>query len=200
MVKKFKEKREKKQSRKKQIFLALFIVAIMSLSILGFLMGESDSNKVKYGNYTFIGTNQGWQLTINKQNLFFQYVPQNVGDINISSDIATVLKVTPEIDITSDASDRNNQSIALLDYELQKASIQTRKFYVRSGFTTNVTGVNTILRCENSTGSLPIIYIKTGNETRIYYNGVCIVMEARSGQEFLRLKDRILYTILGVMN
>ena len=69
---------------KKNLILPLFIITIMVLSVLGYSIGSSTkSNKIKYKDYTFIQTDQGWVTYINNQQLFLFNNPNEISNISV---------------------------------------------------------------------------------------------------------------------
>ena len=56
-----------------------------------------------------------------------------------------------------------------------------------------------IITCDNATEFIPVIYLKKGEETQIYTEGNCIIAEAAFEQAFIALKDKLMYTILGIL-
>jgi hypothetical protein len=50
-----------------------------------------------------------------------------------------------------------------------------------------------------SSAYVPVIYFKYGNSTRIDFDNNCIIAEASSNVDFVRVKDRMLYEMLGVV-
>ena len=44
-----------------------------------------------------------------------------------------------------------------------------------------------------------MLYFKEGNQTRIYTDGNCVIAEASQSFDMTRLKDRLLYGILGII-
>jgi hypothetical protein len=55
-----------------------------------------------------------------------------------------------------------------------------------------------ILTCNNATESLPLIYFKDGNTSKITYENNCLIMEGNQ-YDFLKYKDLIVYTSYEIM-
>ena len=47
--------------------------------------------------------------------------------------------------------------------------------------------------------AVPVIYFKQSNETKVIIDDDCIIAEARNNIDILRIKDRLLYSMLGVI-
>jgi len=184
--------KQKEKNRGK--FFSIFIVVIMTMSVLGFLIGgrNSGEQKLKYNDITFTRKDNTWVALINDRQLVFDYFPEQVENINISQEIINKLN-TLEIDTTYDLNDSFAEGIALSQYRFQQNIGAITNIYVRQGLTSNNTFNLPILTCENATDFVPVIYFKQSNETKIYSENKCIIIEADSEAGFLIAKDRLLY-------
>ncbi len=187
----------KEKKSKFGAFVVFFIVFIFVSSIVGFIYsGETDS--FKYKDFKFTRTQTQWFTTINNQRLSFDYFPSEVEQIELSEETKTILLNKPEIDITSDTDDIYIEDISLAQYNMG-ISLSTLNIYVRSGFTTNNTYDMPIITCMDATLAVPIIYFQHSNQTKVTLQDNCIIAEARNNMDILRIKDRILYSIFGIM-
>ncbi len=188
--------REEKKS-KWGMFLVAFIAFIMISSVIGFLYsGQTD--QFKYKDIKFIRTQNGWSAVINDRRVIFDYFPADVEQINLSSDIITALVNKPEIDTVSMLNDTFSEEIALAQYNMALA-LNNINIYMRAGFTTNNTFDMPIITCEDATPVVPIIYFKQSNQTKVSLEENCIIVEARNNIDILRIKDRLLYSMLGII-
>ena len=187
---------------KKKFGLIIFIVVIMIGTTFGsvFFGFSPVSEKVKYKEYTFtfIPNQNIWISKINGRNAAFSLLPSEVENVMIDGTFSQRLKDRIEIDVTSDANSTFNESIALAQHQMG-LTLSAYQVYVRKGFTTNNTFNFPIIKCEHSTVNVPVVYFRNGNETKISVESNCIIAEASSDTEFIRVKDRLLYGILGVI-
>ena len=100
--------------------------------------------------------------------------------------------------MTSDVNDTNIEAIALAQHQMG-ITMENYNVYVRQGLVAANKYNISIIDCSAATAAVPVIYFKTGNKTQISQDGDCIIAEARNGQDVIRAKDRIMYSILGVM-
>ena len=56
-----------------------------------------------------------------------------------------------------------------------------------------------IIACNDATLNVPVVYFKHGNATNIHIENNCIIAEASANADFIMVKDRLLYGMLGVM-
>lgn len=187
----------KEKKSKWGTFWVIFISFIMVSSVIGFLYG-GERDQFKYKDLKFTRTQNQWSTIINDRQLTFDYFPTDVEQINISSDIITILLNKPEIDTTSQVNDTFSEEIALAQYNMG-LTLNNLNVYIRRGFTQNNTFNLPMITCENATMAVPIIYFKQSNETKITIEDNCIIAEARNNIDILRIKDRLLYSMLGMI-
>ena len=189
--------RKEKKNRMGAI-LAFFIAFIMVGSILGIVMSDRGSNQFKYKDIKFRQGADGWSTVINNRELMFNYFPSDVEQINLSSDITTLLVNKPEIDTTSVVNDTFSEEIALAQYNMNLV-LKNLNVYLRRGFTTaNIFNLS-VITCEDATFAVPVVYFKQSNQTKIDLDDNCIIAEARNNIDVLRIKDRLLYSMFGII-
>src|SRR3989338_3244878 len=189
--------KEKKEGKKWG--LILFIVLIMIGTSFSFIFfGFSPQSEVaKYNGIKFSKnpSQNIWIAKINGNDAAFSFLPNEVENIPIKG--AERLKGRLEIDVTYDLNSTYREVIALSQHQMG-LTLNAYNIYVRKGFTANNSFSLPVITCGNSTAKVPVIYFRHGNSTGIHENG-CIIAEASSNADFIRLKDRILYGILGVL-
>lgn len=190
----------KKKEKSRGKFFSIFIVVIMSMSIIGFLIGGGGGGeqKLEYNDQTFTRRGNEWVTLVNNRQLVFDYFPEQVEDIKINPEIIAKLK-TLEIDITYDINDSFAETIALSQYMMQQNLGAVTNIYLRQGLTTSNDFNIPIITCDDATDSVPVLYFKQSNETKIYLEENCIMIEADSEAELLMIKDRLLYGYFEVI-
>ena len=190
----------KEKKSKSGVILAFIIAFVMVGSILGIVSSDRQQSQFKYKDIKFKQDqlNNVWYTTINNQKVIFNYLPQDVEQIELTPDITTLLLNKPEIDTTSKINDTFYEEIALAQYNMA-LTLNSLNLYIRQGFTANNTFNLPILTCKEATMAVPIIYFQQSNQTKITLENNCIIAEARNNMDILRLKDRLLYSILGII-
>jgi hypothetical protein len=187
--------RKEKKSHKGTILSAI-IVFIMISSVIGFLYG-GQTDQYRYKDLKFKKSTAGWTTTINSQQLVFDYFPSDVEQIEMGPEIQAALINRPEIDTTSDINDTFSEEIALAQYNMALV-LNELNIYARRGFTTNNTFGLPLISCESASTAVPVIYYQYSNETSLSMENNCIMAKSRNPIDILRLKDRLLYSLLGV--
>jgi len=186
------KKHEKKN--KMGIWVIIFIVVIMLTSTIGYVF--KGGSKEKYNGFSFSRIeNNGWYTEINGRQIGFNYFPADLESINLSSEIVDKIKGTNMVYFTHDPENRYREDIALLK-EMFWPYFQ---IYADSGLTVNNTLGLPVVNCDNATISLPVIYFKDSNQTGFYLDNNCIICEIRPGEDFTALKERLFYSLFGVM-
>lgn len=191
----------KEKTNRAAKYMVIFMAAIMILSAFGvvFFGYNTSSGKVKYNSIPFTRKGSQWSATINSKEAVFDYFPTEVENINISQDIISRLSGKAEIDATYSYNSTSAEDIALAVYGLSQVLASHSNTYVRQGFTEKTSYKAPIITCANSTAFVPVIYFRPSNETSIYTQDSCIIIEAGKGTDFIRIKDRLLYALFDII-
>ncbi len=186
------KKHEKKN--KMGIWVIILIVVLMLTSTIGYVF--KGGSKEKYNDFSFSRTDDGrWYTKINGKQFAFNYFPSDLESINLSSEIIDKIKNTNMVYFTHDPENHYSGDIALLK-EMFWPYFQ---IYADNGLTLNNTFNLPVIDCDNATTALPVIYFKESNQTGFYLDNNCIICELRPGEDFTALKERLLYSLFGVM-
>ncbi|MCK4522245.1 MAG: hypothetical protein KAU20_06730 [Nanoarchaeota archaeon] len=189
---------DEKREKRKRLFMSLFIVAIMVFSVAGYMIGRGSSESTEYNGFKFTRKNNYWVTDINDIEISFDYFPTEVENINISSRIIDRIKNSREVDITSDFNNSFKEGISLAHLKLSMI-LSNINIYVRKGFTANNTYDMPVITCEDATDFIPVILFEKYNKTGVYEDGNCIIVRAKSEIDFIAVKDRILYSVFGII-
>ena len=190
----------KERKEKRKWGLIAFIVFIMIGTTFSFVFfGFSPvADNAKYNGINFENNNKVWVAKINGKEAAFSFLPSEVESVFASDDFAQLLQGKFEIDVTYDVNSTYAQSIALAQYQMG-LTMEAYDVYVRKGFTANNSFNIPIIKCEDATLNVPVVYFKYGNATNIHLEKNCAIAEAASNADFIKVKDRILYGMLGVI-
>ena len=190
----------KKKQEKKKLSLIVFIVIIMVGTTFSFVFyGFAPATEaIKYNGLSFESNNNMWIAKINGADAAFSFLPGEVQDIPVSSNVAGMLQQKYEIDITYEVNSTFKESIALAQHQME-LTLNTYNLYLRKGFTANNSFNLPIITCKDSSQNVPVIYFRYSNSTNIHLENSCVVAEASKNADFIRVKDRLVYGILGVM-
>jgi len=190
-----------KQEKRTSAIWALFIAFIMVSSVIGYaIFGGGAAQKQSYGKYKFTRTEQGWFTKIDNQKVFFNFHPLELENINLSQDIIDSIKNTNMLYLAFDPEQRYLDYIDLTRFQLTESFWALFQIYPESAVTSSSSKYNmTIINCTNATSTVPVIFFKQSNETGFDKQDDCIILQSADGFGFLRLKDRLLYGLLGII-
>lgn len=190
------KKEEKKKILSKSTIFAIIIVALMTLSGIGYMW--EGSGKLRYNDFKFKVMEDSVTTNIDGTNVEFFILPQQAESINASKEAVWMVRNAKMVYLTSDYGSRFNESIARAQYSLQ-TSLEKEGVYALYAFTTKTEFEMPIVTCANSTTFVPVIYFTNSSETAISYENNCIIFGTESSNGFMALRDRLLYGFYGIM-
>ena len=185
---------------KKRWGLMFFIVMIMVGTSVSFVFLDfgPQSEVIKDSELKFVRYTDHIEAKINGNRAAFSFLPSEVEGIPTPGDISSRLQNKFEIDATYDFNSTYKEAIALAHHQME-LTLSAYNIYLRKGFTANTTFNLPVITCSGATSNVPVVFFKYGNSTNIHYQNDCVIAEAASNQDFIRIKDRLLYAILGVI-
>lgn len=187
----------------KKTAMSLFIAMIMILSVIGFVLVDSDTNDLRqtYGEHTFLRLPNGWRTTIDDKQIIFSYFPPQVEDITIPPEAQGILQTSRILGVTYDPNNRFAQDLGALQYYLEQTLTTPNRFILRG--LTNTTKYPTLTKftCTNATALQPVIFFTFNNtqNTSITFKNNCLTVVAGRTQDLYRTTDRLIYHILKVI-
>ncbi|MGV8141343.1 MAG: hypothetical protein ACP5NW_02795 [Candidatus Woesearchaeota archaeon] len=193
--------KHKDKKRFSVILVTAFIVFSMVVSIFAIVLDNQSQSIPDYNKYSFAFTDVGYKTKINNKYLDFYYYPADLENINMSSDIISLLKNSQSIGFVFDPEDNVTDNLLYIDvirYDLQTQLDKTVDFGISQNSTKYILPV---MDCSSAAEYYPIIIIDTSSDDgfAVSDNPYCIVMNARL-KNILAAKDRLVYSYYGVMN
>src|SRR3989344_1742208 len=191
--------KEEQKKLSKTFWMGVFIAAIMILSVIGYVWNGGNDTDFEYNGFSLILTEDGlWTMDYNGQNIMFYNHPTEVEYLKIDTDTSNALKNAKMIYATSDPDDLLKEAIGGAEFEI-KREIEKKGIYFIYSFTDANEFNRTIMTCDNATPSVPVLYFTHGNTTNISSSNNCIISQADSAFGIRKLRDRLLYAFLGVI-
>lgn len=213
-----KEKTKEPSLKNDKILLVSILVIVVCILALILLPKLTDTNTEietetyngfvfeKYGEFwvTLLQVRSATNNEIRPYEVFFHYTPQEVEYIpsmqNSRND-----SITPElfmdaklIYITTDP--KYPASVILGGVEISKILGNIYKKEVKSALTKPDNRTNAPVKtCEDIGPDIRIIHLKLGNETKIYSNNGCIVVEGQTPIDIIKASERLSFEILKIM-
>ena len=190
----------KDRKEKKNWWLIIFIVIIMLGTSFSFVFfGFSGTDQVvKYNGIKFVKKTDRLEANINGRQAAFSFLPGDVQNIPIINGSISILQNKFEIDTTYNQNSTYKEAIALAQYQMG-LTLANYNIFIRQGMVLNNTFNLPVIKCRDATLQVPVVYFREGNSTKIYLKDNCIIAEANSNPDFIRIKDLLVYIILGVI-
>ena len=186
----------------KKVLMSIFIVAIMVLSVFGFMMSYQTNQRDKladYNGFEFSRTQHGLMTEIDGNEMYFNYYPGDLEKLSFPDDASLILADSKVFYVTYDPDSDFATAIAeqQLDMELKLNKLGDR--FISKGFT-NATGYELPeITCANATAAIPVYQIIDGENSSIQTEESCVILTIANEPDLNAYHTRILYTILGVM-
>jgi hypothetical protein len=203
----FKKASPKKSSsatkeEKKKFWMSIALITIMVSSVFGVVFYGFSSgmpNRVEYGEYSFIPQGNVYLLNLDRQQLMFPYVPQELEHIDLSEDMIDTLRNSRQIILTSNYSSPAQADIANSQFFF-KQTVDTARpsTFVDIAFTTEHEVVPQIT-CTNASSYVSVIVYELSDTTEVTHDNGCIVIHGQGIGDFIPLTTRLLYGLLGIM-
>ena len=180
--------------------IVYFIGITMVFSVFGvifFGFGAGSSGTVKYNGLKFTDKGNFWSVNVNGREALFTYLPDELALINVENAAIEKLKNVVQIDATSQFNDTLAEPIALAQFQMG-TTLSNFDIFVRNGFTAEQQNFP-VITCEDATQFVPAIYFKESNITDVHMENNCIIAEAANAADVIRLKDKLVYGILGII-
>lgn len=196
---------EPKLLSKKNV-ISIFIVVIMVLSVAGIIVvqrGNTPTNNIEYYGYTFVplydGTSTIWETEWKGRTLNFIFEPNTAEQVEIEGDPISRLKDAKMFYFSYDDSSPFIQDMALVQFDYQRLLDQNLGIYVERGMAfENDFGIP-LITCSTATPDVPVLLFRSGNESKLFMEGDCVVAEVTSQSDVYLIGDRILYSMFGIM-
>jgi len=206
-MKKFKHSRknlnldqpEPKKRMSSKAILSIVLAGIMAVSIIGFVSTNIISPTTEYNDIQFRQTPAGWVAEINEEEMLFTNHPLDVEHLNLSVEAAAALRDAKIIYVTSAVDDSLRESISQTMYDLIPA-FQKKNIYAVLSFTENTTYNKPVVTCSNATAFVPVLYFRNSTTTQITNQNNCIIAEANAPINMIKIRDRLMYAVLGVIS
>lgn len=189
-----------RKEKRNKVFLSIFLAVLMAASAFGIIVSNiGDSQTLTYKDTKIKQTSTGTFLAkVGGTEYSFDYFPTYIERIDLDPYVTELLNQSTQVIYTSDETSPAAQSISLAQFGLDQLFSKVNK-PTFTGFTTKNAKNIPVATCADSTAQRPVIYFVITNQTIISTQGSCIVAEAQNAQDMIAVKDRIMYSYLGIL-
>ncbi len=193
--------RRDRTDKRKQWILGIFISLIMVTSVFSILVGgfNQGSGSTRYNGYKFSLSQVGYYTKFNGKRLDVDVLPQIVEGVPLDPAIVKIIMDSPQVFVSYDHNVTSAQMMAAAQYGLADTLGKHFGKFVSTAFTSENPYSRPVITCANATASTPVIVLQEAYTTGIRLEGTCIILEATSQEEFVALKDRVVYGVTGII-
>ncbi|MEK6868019.1 MAG: hypothetical protein AABX98_04300 [Nanoarchaeota archaeon] len=197
------KKKEEKGFFSKKNIMSLIIVFIMVSSILAIWQGSQDPNEVpSYNDYDVsLDDTRTYRIDSDYGDVYGYSYPTALESIALDPAFVQYLLSSSSIVVLFDPIDPMLPYVEVLRKELAREDLSLFSKTASFGITqANESYSYPVVSC--ATTIEPTLFLRTDNmtTTRIYQDTGCIVLEAQTWEELVYLKDRVVYTLAGIMD
>ncbi|MFH1591011.1 MAG: hypothetical protein ABIC95_03705 [archaeon] len=194
-------KSEKQSFWNQKNIMSIFIVLIMTTSVMAFMFSGSTINRTEYNGHTIkqVTSNEGeTHYEVKGESYQFSYPPESMDSLAIDDGVMVRLSATDMLSVTYNETSSFVEDFAVLQLTLIE-TLGERNTYVEAALTDdNPYGVP-VRTCEHATVSVPVIVLSEGEQPGITIDGDCLTLTGRGQGDFLLLTEAIMYGMLGVI-
>lgn len=189
----------------------LSIILLIIAGIYGYsaYIADGPDQPEPYNGFTFTYTQQGFYETTvqgakGETALKFREHPSDVDNISMAEGVDAILRTiqarngTLHLSVAPDYAQGGRVGIAL--FEVSKITNYMFGITTEGAVTQpNVSDKYPVVTCDNVTQRTGVITIEPGNNTAINQDDGCIEITAGSSEDVIRAADRLVYSLLGII-
>jgi len=215
LTKEEKTAKSKKQNLQFIIFTGIILITFLAIVFVPPYIKQVNLDKDKYNGFSFVKDKEGvWYTVVQKGNqpyqIPFYYHPSELEDIPVDASIRdkffNIRDNNGSIYITMDPDGKNN-TIVIAGVEIAKVTgtrygllnVDTHSAFIKKPGNSTVDTGTPIVTCSDANNKTMVIWITLSQKNIAYSHGNCIILEAVSYKDMVRVADRLMYDLLGIM-
>ncbi|MEK6961544.1 MAG: hypothetical protein AABX47_10335 [Nanoarchaeota archaeon] len=195
--------REEFASKRRKWLLTWFMAIIMVSSIFGFIMADQSGSQTNqdYKQFKVERTTTGYSINMDKTRTILTFDhPISAESVKVDPVVWDMLNKTKVMGVTYNQSDDRAEVFGEAQFLLEKDLFIAPRIYVQRGMF-NASGTNLqSISCANADPAFPVMLLRIGDETRIWADGSCIMVQGVSATDVRRATDKIILGLAGVVD
>lgn len=188
------------------ILVAFWVKVIYNLNSLDYegKNGDYDITKSRVGNVIFYHIS----VFVDEHEYIYSFRnhPKDLEDVPLENNLQAYLNRPNKTDVVYFTVDyglsemtRAGSVLAGISFsQILDGDFAIYNIPVRSGYTSYVRDEVPVVDCGNVSSSVAVIYMKLGNESKIYSENECIIIQGRGEEGIIRAGEKFAYYLLGV--
>jgi len=216
-----KKKEESPQEKKSRTLKFIIFVGVLIIILLGLVFIPKFINKAKlennkYNEFEFVQQDDGFWYTLVQKGpqpywIPFYYHPSDLEDIpvdpNLRSKFFEIAENNGIIFITLDP-DAGNNTIVIAGVEISKITgtrydllnVPTKSAFIRPPTSASADTGTPIVTCNHANNKTLVIWLTISHSNIAYSYDYCVRLEATDYENMIRVADRTMYHLLGIMD
>ncbi len=190
--------------RKKILFTALVGFVLVS-SIIGFTLSaipfgsQQGNGEMEYNGLEFFQTQDGIATRVGGQVIGFTYLPSELEDFD-AGNVTAALTSSRVVYATSAPESALASAISGAEFDMGRVAEARHNSFLQPVFTAENAYNRSVITCSDSTPLVPVLYFNfTNTTTSVSEEGSCITINVASESALSRVRDRVIYELLGIM-
>lgn len=175
--------------------------------LLVFLSGCFSQDRYVYNGFTVFKHSLGWGVNIYVGELGrphiinLHYGPRELEDIVVESGVRNVILSAKKIYVSFDPEMSNRVVVGAMDIVKVTGTHPVWGIFkiTTQAALTKSDGENIVKTCKDAKEGDVVIVFESANDTKIYYDEDCVILQAKNDSDLVRVSDRLVYILLGVM-
>ena len=192
------------------------IIVFLGIVFIPKLIQKQKLDKYTYNNFQFIERDDGfWYTLVQKADqpywIPFYYHPTELEDIPVEPGLRSkffeIADNQGKIFITLDPDSESNK-VVIAGVEISRITggkygllnVPTSSAFIKPPTTSTTETGTPIVRCEHSNNQTMVIWIALSELNLAYSQNYCVILEAKTYEDMIRVADRTMYHLLGIMD
>jgi hypothetical protein len=188
----------KKKKINSSLIWTIFIAFIMVTSIVGYMWFGSDEPEFEYNGHKILRGENDYVYIKDGNEFMFTFFPGELENLANQTDLNKIKKQM--FYVTFDPNSELAEAVDVLRFEFS-TELPKINVFMGQGMLNNESAVYNfpVIDCSDATENVPVIKFVKGNETKITEQYGCFTVEAKNAYDVIKIKDLILYSLLGVI-
>jgi len=197
------------------LWVCITLVVIVLICFLGYIyyVKEIKAKMHRYNGFDFYKGDLVWttEIQIGEQpyTIPFYYHPKEVEDVLVEANVEKKvqrLNASDRLFITLDPDLESRAVVAAVELSRITGSryriynVPTHGALIRPSSTSKADAVNPIITCANANNQTVVVWLKLGDANVVHSKDNCILLEGQSSEDLIRVTDRFVYRLMGIMS
>ncbi len=192
-------------SGKKKILFTVLVGFVLLFSIIGFTLssipfGLQDSGgEMEYNGFEFFQTQDGIVAKVDGQLIGFTYFPSELEDFDVGN-ITNSLKSARVVYATSAPESALASAISGAEFDIGRVVEARHSSLLQPVFTGSNPYNRSVITCSDANPFVPVLYFNfTNTTTSVNEERSCTTINVASDNALNKVRDRVIYELLGIM-